>query len=105
MIFWFGSKHFGFPQKISRLSLLRLNSIFLTEHNFSEKNKDKEIFGKYNAGFLAFKKDINGLEALKWWRKKCIYRCQFKATKHYFADQKYLNIFPKKFKKVLVLNH
>jgi len=83
---------------------LRLNSIFLTEHNFSEKNKDKEIFGKYNAGFLAFKKDINGLEALKWWRKKCIYRCQFKATKHYFADQKYLNIFPKKFKKVLVLN-
>jgi lipopolysaccharide biosynthesis glycosyltransferase len=83
---------------------LGLNSIFLTEHNFSEKNKDKEIFGKYNAGFLAFKKDLNGLEALKWWRKKCIYRCQFKATKHYFADQKYLNIFPKKFKKVEVLN-
>lgn len=83
---------------------LRLNSIFLTEHNFSINNEAKEIFGKYNAGFVAFKKDSNGFKALKWWRKKCIYRCQFKVTNHYFADQKYLNIFPEKFKKVLVLN-
>lgn len=83
---------------------LRLSSIFITEHNFSKENKDKEIFGKYNAGFIAFKKDLNSLKALKWWRKKCIYRCQLKVTKHCFADQKYLNIFPKKFKKVLVLD-
>lgn len=83
---------------------LKLNSIFLTEHNFSKNNEAKKIFGKYNAGFVAFKKDLNGYKALKWWKKKCIYRCQFKATSHYFADQKYLNIFPKKFKKVLVLN-
>ena len=83
---------------------LQSNSIFLTEHNFSKNNEAKEIFGKYNAGFVAFKKDLNGFKALKWWTKKCIYRCQFKVTKHYFADQKYLNIFPKKFKKVSVLN-
>jgi lipopolysaccharide biosynthesis glycosyltransferase len=83
---------------------LKNYSIFLTEHNFSLNNIDKKKYGLYNAGFIAFNKDLCATEALKWWKKSCIKKCSFKMTRNHFADQKYLDQFSKKFKKVLVIN-
>ena len=36
------------------------SSVFLTPHNFDEKNLFRLKFGKYNAGFIAFKKNYDG---------------------------------------------
>ena len=35
-------------------------SIFLTKHNFSKSNKDKNIYGIFNAGFISIKCDNFG---------------------------------------------
>lgn len=83
---------------------LKNYSIFLTEHNFSLKNIDKKKYGLYNAGFIAFNKDSFGTKALKWWKKSCLKKCSFKRTKNHFVDQKYLDQFSKKFKKVFIVN-
>jgi lipopolysaccharide biosynthesis glycosyltransferase len=84
---------------------LRNYSIFLTEHNFSKCNKDKEKYGIYNAGFVAFNKDSNSYKALKWWKKSCIEKCALKVTNNHFVDQKYLDQFFKRFNRVSVINN
>lgn len=83
---------------------LKNYSIFLSEHNFSFRNIDKKKYGLYNAGFIAFNKDSFGTKALKWWKKSCVKKCSFKITRYHFVDQKYLDQFSKKFKKVFIMN-
>jgi len=49
----------------------RNKSIMIIPHRFSpEKQYLKEKAGKYNVGMLIFKNNKNGLDCLKWWRKK-----------------------------------
>ena len=81
------------------------HSILLIEHKFPENLKHKEIYGKYNVQFLIFKKDINGISALKWWKDKCIEWCYDFPENDRYADQKYLDHFEKKFNNVLIFDH
>ena len=76
--------------------------ILITPHNPSNKKFwtiTKKV-GEYNAGFIAFKKNYNSKLALDWWQKKCKQKCSADVTKKSYADQKYLNEFPIKFKNV-----
>lgn len=84
---------------------LKNYSIFISEHNFSNLNFDKKKFGNFNAGFIAFKKDDNGLRAVEWWEKKCIQSCSMSVTKNRFADQKYLNFLSKKFNRIKIIKN
>lgn len=76
--------------------------ILITPHNPS--NKDfleilKDV-GIYNAGFVGFKNTKNAKLALRWWSQKCKECCSGLVKKDSYADQKYLDKFPKKFNKV-----
>lgn len=62
-------------------------------------------YGKYQAGFIGFKKDKNGMECLRWWQERCIEWCFDKADNGKWADQKYLDEFPHRFKGVGVVNN
>ena len=86
-------------------NIIKQKSIYLTPHNFSKKNKFRIAYGKFNAGFLAFKNDAFSIKACKWWMKKCIFSCEFNFKKKKCGDQTYLNSFPKLFKKVKIIEN
>lgn len=70
------------------------------EHNYF-KSIEKQV-GKFNAGFLAFKNNINGNKILKYWKKKCIESANQIPTDDIYGDQKYFDEIQKKFKKINV---
>jgi lipopolysaccharide biosynthesis glycosyltransferase len=67
----------------------------LSEHDFLEKNSSVEKnCGKYNSGFIVFKKCKTSLDVLKWWEEKCIDWCFDSVDEGKFGDQKYLDLMP-----------
>jgi len=83
---------------------LNLYSIIITAHDFIPALKSSEIFGTYNVSFQIFKNDSEGLECLQIWRKECINWCYDRLEDGKFADQKYLDSWPKNFSRILADN-
>jgi len=65
-------------------------SIALSPHNFSPDHAEDIVYGKYNMGWVTWRRDENGLAALKWYRESCIEWCHDRLEGDRFADQKYL---------------
>jgi hypothetical protein len=63
------------------------------------------VHGIYNVGWVSFRRDVNGLACLDWWRERCLEWCHDRLEDGRFADQAYLNEFPRKFSGVRVLEH
>jgi len=81
-------------------------SISLSEHGYSaEKEKDVLLRGKYCVQYMRFRNDINGLEALRWWRERCLEWCFNRVENGKFGDQKYLDDWTERFQGVQVLRH
>lgn len=89
---------------IMRDSELMQTSYFISKHRFSKKNSGLRQYGDYNAGLVGFKKDNNGISALRWWQDSCDRKVDLKLTFEAYADQGYLNLLPKKFKGSLLLD-
>ena len=67
-------------------------------------DQNDDIYGIYQAGVIGFKKDINGLECLNWWRSKCIEWCYDRYDDPIrWGDQKYMNNWPEIFHGVVVV--
>jgi hypothetical protein len=81
------------------------DSILVVGHRFPPHLKDHERFGIYNVGLLSFRRDNNGLKCLNWWRERCIEWCYDREEDGRFADQKYLDDWPVRFQRVVVLQH
>ncbi len=80
--------------------------ILITPHNFSEKYRKLELYGKYCVQFIYLKNNLKTLEILNTWRKQCIDWCYAKYTDGKFGDQKYLDEWPIKYQKsVKVSSH
>jgi hypothetical protein len=80
-------------------------SIAIIPHRFSKYLKRYERNGIYNVGWVSFRRDINGIACLQWWREKCIEWCYDKIEPDRFADQKYLNYWEEMFEGVVVIQH
>jgi hypothetical protein len=81
------------------------DSVFLCpQRDLPRIEKD---YGTYQAGLVGFKNDEHGREALTWWKRKCIEWCFYKVeeVEERWADQKYLDKFPKLFKNVKISNN
>jgi len=81
------------------------DSILIVGHRFPERLRHLEKFGIYNVGLLAFRNDLYGRECLRWWRKRCLEWCYDRVEEGRFADQKYLDEWPSRFRSVVVLQH
>lgn len=75
--------------------------VVLTPHNY---HKDYDLTlsnGYYCAQYLWFKNNENGRCILNWWTDLCIDWCYGHHASGRFGDQKYLELFPKKWQNVL----
>lgn len=84
-------------------------SIMITEHHYAKSSKKVEKWnkkwGKYNVQFVTFRNDANAKECLEWWRARCNEWCYCRHEVNLWADQKYLDSWPERFKGVHVLEH
>lgn len=80
-------------------------SIAIIGHRYPPHLHHREKYGIYNVGWLSFRRDENALGCLKWWRERCIEWCYDREEDGRFADQKYLDDWPVRFKNVTVLKH
>jgi hypothetical protein len=88
--------------------LLENADVLLTPHRFSDKQIKKGLpaAGLYNVSFQVFKNNEIGLDCLKLWKQQCTDWCYDHYENDKFADQKYLESWPKIFgKKVLAIEH
>lgn len=86
---------FFFSDPSQVFSELGDNSVGVTEHRYSIKNiKRLGKYGKFNAGFLVFKNDMQGNEVLRWWSQQTLEWCSDKPNDGKYANQGYLNDFP-----------
>jgi len=81
---------------------LQRYSIYLTPQRDLDWVENK--CGKYQAGLIGFKKDKEGLEALKWWKEQCLDWCYkiYDLENERWGDQKYLDKIPELFKNYVV---
>lgn len=101
---------FSDPQCVFDEMKNRKCSSIIVPHRFEtieEEKKAHDTVGSYCVEFNTFVNDENGMEALNWWASKCLEWCFYAVpgTTEWYGDQKYLNIFPEKFKGVMVCNH
>jgi hypothetical protein len=80
-------------------------SILMVGHRFPPKLRKLEIYGKFNVGLLSWRRDDSGLACLRWWRERCVEWCYDRLEGSRYADQKYLDEWPKRFDGVQVLQH
>lgn len=81
------------------------SSSVIVEHRFSPRFMPAIVNGKYNVQWVSFRRDAYGLETLYWWREKCIEWCYYRLEENRLGDQKYLDVWPQKFKGVHELQH
>lgn len=80
-------------------------SVIITPHRFSAHLQERERYGVYNVSWLTFRKTVDGMACLSWYRDACIDWCYDVLEENRFADQKYLNYFPRKYSGVHVMRH
>lgn len=79
------------------------SSIVITEQGISEEAALR--YGRYCVQYMTFKNDEDGIGALSWWRDSCIDWCYQIMEPTRYADQKYIDEFPKRWKNVCVLEN
>lgn len=82
------------------------SSVILTEQYYTDNHEPLiNKYGRFQAGFVGFKRDNIGIEALSWWRRKCIEWCYSRFEKGRWADQKYLDKIPELFPNVCIVKN
>jgi len=72
-------------------------SIGIIEHRFWGLGIYYKKYGRFNVGWLSFRHDKIGLQCLSKWRQQCLEWCYDKLEEGKFADQKYLDKWPKEY--------
>ncbi|NUN70030.1 MAG: glycosyl transferase [Bacteroidetes bacterium] len=80
-------------------------SILITEHRYSPQYNKEALSGKYCVQFVSFRKNEQGLTALRWWRDRCLEWCYARFEDGKFGDQKYLDDWMTRFRGVHELQH
>ncbi len=81
-------------------------SVLVTAHRFPVGLRHYEQHGKFNVGFLSFRRDAAGLACLDVWRSRCLAWCYDRVEDGKYAGQRYLDDWPARLgSAVLVLPH
>ena len=80
-------------------------AVLITSHRYTTVYDQSATHGTYCVQFMYFRKDPDGLLALRWWRDRCLEWCYDYQEDGKFGDQKYLDDWTKRFKRVHELAH
>jgi hypothetical protein len=80
-------------------------SVLITPHRYAPEYAGHAVNGIYNVQFLTFRRTPDGLEALRWWRERCLEWCYYRLEDGKLGDQKYLDDWPQRFQGVHELAH
>lgn len=80
------------------------HSIGVMPHHLPEFRR-KIRQGVYNVGWLSFRRDRDGIACLEWWRDRCLEWCYERFENGKYADQLYLDQWPKLFPGFYEYNH
>jgi hypothetical protein len=84
-----------------------MSSLFLTDHNNSDKFLHTyETSGRYNTGFVCCKNDSTSDLAVEWWLDKCLEKCCIVAdvNEGLYGDQRYVEKWPELFQNVHIVS-
>jgi hypothetical protein len=79
--------------------------VLVSPHNFSEHMQRQQRFGAFNTGFTGFRKTAAGERCANWWAERCLEWCDDKLEGGKFADQKYIEEFPRLAESTAVIDH
>jgi len=79
--------------------------IAITPHRFPARIKDREIYGKFNVGWITFRKTKEGWACVKQWEQECLEWCFDRLEGNRFGDQKYLDTWPRRYPGLKILKH
>ena len=77
----------------------------LIEHRFPAELADREKYGRFNVGWLTFRRDPTAITCLETWREQCIEWCYDRLEPSRFAAQKYLDEWPSRFDRIRIVQH
>ena len=80
-------------------------SVGIIEHKFHWLNKSKRKYGRFNVGWISFRNDKVGRQCVSDWATQCMDWCYQKLEYGKYADQKYLDQWPKKYPGLKILKH
>lgn len=79
--------------------------IAIVEHHYPEQLRHLERFGRFNVGWLVFRRHRDAAACLDWWRDRCLEWCFDRVEGDRYGDQKYLDRWPTLFPSLHVLQH
>ena len=98
-LFFFGDPAGAFAE-------MDAGSIGIVGHRFSPRHEGlAQNTGTYNVGFMVFKNDEYARACLTWWRSRCNEWCYAHGEEGKYGDQKYLDDWPRRFPRVVVIQH
>lgn len=71
--------------------------VAITPHFFAEGKANHLCYGRYNVGWLTFRRDAEGLACIDWWRAECLKWCRLSPDGPSYGDQGYLDQFTRRF--------
>ncbi len=80
------------------------HSIGIIEHRVAPGFRSHQN-GRFNVGWVSFRRDANGLACLRWWKERCIEWCYERFEDGKFSDQGYLTVWPERFQGVRIIEH
>ena len=79
-------------------------NILITPHEFSSKLKHLTEYGQFNVGFIGWRTNAIGRRCVSNYRDRCIEWCFDRVEDGKFADQRYLDAWPKDYEGVVNLS-
>ena len=91
---WYIDADIWFNNNFSELLPQVENSdIVITPHNFPDKLRFLEKYGKFNVGIIYASSSTESCRVIDWWASKCSENTELRPDGEFYGDQKYLDSF------------
>jgi len=80
-------------------------SVAITPHNFTPAMRDKIVYGRFNVGWMSFRRCPEGLACLETYKANCLAWCYDRVEDGRFADQRYLDSWPESYPGLAIVTH